>query len=222
MGEDGGTGDKGTPQGEQKVKKTGARRVKGQRLPLAHPAEVKVKARDLYMSYTPRAEICRATGISEHTIDNWVRRGDWYRIRETENKGVAVEVLRRKAFLTANIAALSFEALSKAIATVSSQTKVSLEEGYKVSMILAQLDKVVRLSQGEPTDIVKHEGTVGLKAIAFRTEKEIRAAIAQDPMIDIPEQAGSIGPTPGEGAVLRAVEESQLEVAKDVMGKGNE
>ena len=193
MGEDGGTGNKNLDTGEQaatagagastrtvKVKKT-----KADWFPKAHPPEVKQRAKDLYMQYTQRNTIAATLGIPTYTVDNWVKKGNWHKEREKDNKDVAAEVLRRKAYLMSNIAALIFEALSKAIAGIAAQKTVSLNEGYTIAMILAQLDKVARLTQGEPTDVVKHEGSIGLKAIAFKTEREIRDVIGQDPMTRI-------------------------------------
>lgn len=226
MEQDGGAGDNPINTGEQ-APKTGVgsdpgileRRKRVTRgIPPAHPAVVKERAREMYMNYQQRKVIADILRIPDATIRTWIKQGNWYRIRELENQEVATEILKRKAYLTANIAALSFEALSKAITTVAQQKTVSLEQGYKVAAILAQLDKVARLTQGEPTDIVEHKGTVGLKAIAFKTEKEIRAAIASDPMtkIDIPTNAHRIGPTPGVNKVGELMDQFHAEMAEEI------
>lgn len=131
-------------------------------------------------------------------------------LREGVNQELAKEVNRRRAFTWSKIVNQSTEAIAKYVAGVAKQGEVDAREAYNLSMILGQLDKAMRLAQGEPTDVVKHEGTVGLQAIAFKTEKDIRAAIGNDPMTGPLDKLTNTLAKPGQDE-LGALEEEAIE-----------
>lgn len=81
----------------------------------------------------------------------------------------------------------------------------------------------MRLTQGEATERVEHTGTVGLQAIAFKTEKEIRAALASDPMTNvkelIPEHSSKIGPTQGMNELQKLEDNARAAMAREIEGR---
>lgn len=183
---------------------------------------VKEQVKGLYMQYYTKTQIEELTGVVPETVKSWAKRGKWLELREGINTELAKEINRRRAFTWSKIVNQSTEAIAKYVADVARKDKVESREAYNLSMILGQLDKAMRLAQGEPTDVVKHEGTVGLQAIAFKTEKEIRAALGNDPMTDPYDKLTNTMAKPGQRA-LDALEEEAIEVeVENIRGTGEE
>lgn len=230
MGNQGGDGANDASGGEQGAKGTArgsstARRVpfkKGRNgvtaLPIA--PEVKHKAKQLYMQYLPLAEIAAATGVIQDTLKSWIKREKWLDTREGINRELAKEINRRRAFTWSKIVNQSTEIIAKYVVDLARQPVVDGKDALQVANILGQLDKAMRLAQGEPTDVVKHEGTVGLQALAFKTKKEIKDAIAADPMtVDVLPDEGAVnsGAKPGQVALDALESEAQASVRADLL-----
>lgn len=178
------------------------------------------------------AKIANELGLSYETLKSWVRRGNWMHRREGVNDELTREIIKRRAFTFNKIASQSVEVISRAVADLAkSQRPIKLHEAYQLSMIMGQLDKAMRLAGGLPTEVVKHEGEVGLHTIALKTSAEIRKALKADPMVDIEDAvytqmdlAEKRNRTPGEQALYDLEAETVEQYAADIQAaeKGND
>ncbi len=226
MDSQGGEGDAAPKQGKSAIKGTdrGASRAprepgsnNGHLAPTISRA-VKEEAKRLYMQYVSTPDICESLGVNRNTFRDWVKRGDWYGQREGVNRALAQEINKRRAFTWNKIVGQSTEIIAKYVAKLSKQGEIDGKEARQVAEILGQLDKAMRLAQGAPTDVVEHTGNVGLTAIAFRTQKEIKEAIAADPMtaIELDNSAESNGNFTGVKDIIMAESDVEARVLAEL------
>jgi len=113
------------------------------------------KGRDMYMQYKSYMDIAAETGMSIYAVKFYCKQ-HWKKDREL-HKSQIIEVLgetRGKAF--AEISIYGLELLVKSLKDhAKNGTILSVKDSFALSHILTNIDKMIRLDEGNPTDIIK-------------------------------------------------------------------
>lgn len=141
------------------------------------------KAKLLYMDFTPITEIARITGISKNTItyhatkkdDNWklMRQGAKLEMLESFNEGKKGKIL--------SVNNLCLGIIQKALKDIDKQEIISLKDAKLASDILTEMDKIVKLDDGEATSRTE---TLTTKPMSL--EAAHRRLLSADPFQDAP------------------------------------
>lgn len=112
-------------------------------------------AQDMYMNYKSLAEICAMTGMSIYAVKFYSHK--YWRKERQLSKSQILDLLgesRGKAF--AEISLYGMELLVRSLKDhAKNGTVLTIKESFALSHILSNIDKMVRLDSGEPTDIIK-------------------------------------------------------------------
>lgn len=114
-------------------------------------------ARELYLQFVPNKEIARITGAPLDVVLRWISRGDWKNEKDAiiaddlaRVRSSLVEYVDTCAQLTKNSVIMIAERVAELRAMGESLT---LEEMKVLSSIVKDIDTIVRLEQGKPTEI---------------------------------------------------------------------
>jgi hypothetical protein len=154
-------------------------------MPPRIPAETKALAKRLYFDYEPVAVIAKATKLSPKTIDKWIYgkketppERTWKKQRENKCTELMASVYEEEA--KHNIARLfqvGVPMIVKAFEFRAGLTMpLTMEEAVQASQILTSFDKLRRLDQGRPTDIVD---------LPPVTLEELRDVVVRDKFFDV-------------------------------------
>ena len=111
-------------------------------------------ARSLYMEFKSPREISKITGIKYRTIlyhakTNWV--GD----RDVLRHEILKEISENKKAILSSLTSNSLECVDRAIATLRRrETPPTIAEARMLTNIISEIDKILRLDDGNPTDII--------------------------------------------------------------------
>ena len=141
------------------------------------PTKLK-KAKKLYMEYESISEAARATGISRSTLTYHVKKEDGW---EYERNLARVELIENmKSAKKADFAKMTgstITVLKRALHTLAQRDEPpTVNEAKGAASILEILDKITRLDEGEPTDIIHSEKPV--------TVVELKSKLKLDPFAD--------------------------------------
>jgi len=116
--------------------------------------EQKETAKELYMQYRPFLEIAAETGLSIYAI-NWYARKYWRQERDLAKTQVIQLLGEQKAKAFAEIGMHGMDLLVRSLREHSKNgTILSVKEAFALSNIITNIDKIVRLDEGAPTDII--------------------------------------------------------------------
>ncbi len=152
----------------------------------AHPPVIKEQAQKLYYGYTKVKDIAQKLNIPVNTVEHWRKRGSWLQKRDGYNAELTKRIHAKKAFTYSRIASQSVELIAAVLNNMMAvKETVTIQDAVELSKIIKNLDGVMRLAQGLPTTVTKHEGVVGLEAVAMKTRAEIERVIKADPMVTL-------------------------------------
>ena len=118
------------------------------------PDEILSSAKQLYLDHTPVTEIARRLSISRETIQYHVNTY-WRKEREEISKGILMDVALAKRGKLLEISGMTLDIILKSLADLHKRTApLSAFEARTVAALFAELDKIIKLDAGDPTDII--------------------------------------------------------------------
>lgn len=138
-------------------------------------------ARRQYLNYASISEIARTLGVHRNTIGNYVHglKG-WKKERDFAKNELLTELAENKAAHISRIYGTSLDVLTRFVDDLKNRDKaLTLVEARNLASILDSIDKIARLDQGSPTDIIADTKPASVI--------EVREILKQDPFIDYEE-----------------------------------
>lgn len=152
----------------------------------AELSELRTRAKELYFSYMPFNDIAKELGVSAATVADWRKKEGWDVERDGIERGIIEDAFGARRMTLSRITKMTTELLEKSLKRLSDRTEPpTLAEAEKLSVIIGNLDKILRLDMGKATDNVVVQGSVQ------HTVEEIRARLAADPVIGYAIEAAS-------------------------------
>lgn len=132
------------------------------------------KAKKMYMEYQPMTEIAKATGINYKTVQYHATKKNhcWRVERELSKADLLSQVSESKRGAFASMTLDSITVVQKCLATLAKSDSITTTDAKKAMEILESLDRITRLDDGSPTEIVAE------KPVALET---IHTIVASDP-----------------------------------------
>jgi uncharacterized protein YjcR len=113
------------------------------------------KAHQLYLKYTPYEEMAAMTGMSVYAM-KWYAKKGWRKERDLLKSQIIDLLGESKAKSFAEIGKHGMDLLVRSLQEhTRNGTILSVKEALALSNIITNIDKIVRLEDGLPTDIVK-------------------------------------------------------------------
>jgi len=132
-------------------------------------------AKKLYMAYKPAKDIVEISGVKKSSIHYYIKT-KWLQEREDNKSELLKTFTERKKSLMASIASNGLEILAKAMENLKDVNRpLSANEIKSISTIVSELDKISKLDEGNPTEI--------LAEIKPATTIEIRELLNNDPFL---------------------------------------
>ena len=133
------------------------------------------KAKKLYLEYSSVSEIARETGVVRTALQYHVNKeGGWKYERDINRADLLSKVASARASEFADMTNYTIISLKRAVKSLAERTDPpTVQEAKGVAAILESLDKMTRLDEGKPTDIITEEKVV--------TVKELQKKISVDP-----------------------------------------
>ena len=145
---------------------------------LAEDPNVKEKARQMYMHFVDFGEICKALGVSTTTVATWRKRDQWAIQREEASRSLIEDNFAGRRVSISRITTATTEQIERGLAFLRSRpTPPTIQEVERLSVILANLDKIARLDSNQATENIAVNANVKLSA------EQIRSIIAADPFL---------------------------------------
>ena len=111
-------------------------------------------AKGKYMKYTPVAEIARELNVSRLTLQNYVN-NSWKSERVLLSNQLSAELADSKAASITKIFSSSYKGLESWVKKVTAPSyEMKPHEAKTLMSIIESMDKITRLDQGSPTDII--------------------------------------------------------------------
>lgn len=146
---------------------------------LLMPQDVYDKAKQLYMDYMPVSEISRITGIHRSTINNHVQ-SKWKEQRDLAKAQLFDELTDIKKAHFIKLTDSAIRVLGRALDHMAKQENPpTIREAKDAAAVMEALDKITRLDENKPTDIIREEKPI--------TIVELREKMKIDPFADVPE-----------------------------------
>jgi hypothetical protein len=152
--------------------------------------------KELYYKYRTLDEIVSETGINKLTLRCWVHgrtkndRTSWRNERDDERSKVLKENFARRNFKIESITDLSIDFIKFSLDTrlnsrdrAGKKIPFSFKESKAAMDIALGLDKLKRLEEGSPTDILGIKASVEVTHVRACTAIELRNAILKDPFM---------------------------------------
>lgn len=161
-----------------------------------------MEAKRLYLKGDPKTEIAEKLGVSLATITKWETTAkpiSWKDEREESYKALIDDDFQSKRIRISSIREKSIDHIFKGLEHLNRRpTPVSVSEMERLTNIVVSLDKILRLDQGQATEI--HEHSVSHRVA---TLDEVRGLIqSHDPFIThslpAPQEAEVIEVEPSE------------------------
>lgn len=149
-------------------------------------AELRARGKDLYFSYTPFNDIAKQLGVSAATVADWRKKESWDLTRDGIERGIIEDAFGARRMTLSRVTKMTTELLERSLKRLNDRVEPpTLAEAEKLSIIIGNLDKILRLDMGKATD------NVSVAASVSHTVEEIRARLAADPVLGYAiEQAG--------------------------------
>ena len=112
-----------------------------------------VRAKELYMSHRTLKEISKDLDMPYKTVQ--FHAAKWKKDRELMTNELLRELTENKKTLLNSLVGNSLECLDRAIAELKNRkTPPTIREARWIATIVTELDKITRLDEGNPTDII--------------------------------------------------------------------
>lgn len=112
-----------------------------------------VKAKELFMSYKTLKEIAEAVDMPYKTVQ--FHSAKWKKDRNLMKNELLRELTENKKTVLTSLVGNSLECVDRAIADLKNRKNPpSIKEARMLTHIVSEIDKILRLDEGEPTDII--------------------------------------------------------------------
>lgn len=142
------------------------------------------QAKMLYLQYCEPLEIAKRLDLPVEKIRDYVHKGQgwdrtpWKELRLAQTREILREVKEGSRVRVANIFKLGLPLIEKALKErIKSDKPLTIKEAKEVTDILFSFDKIERLEENKPTEIVEAQKNVSLE--------ELRRVVLSDPFVDI-------------------------------------
>lgn len=137
----------------------------------------------MYCDNYPLKAIARLLNVSPNTVWWWVHRTDWKQRKAELEMQFHNAVISSKVQVLAQISSDAIDIIGKALSGLKKKgDDITLVDARNVSEIFKNMDKVLRLTNGAPTEIQEKRHT---DVKVPRTAKEILEVIKADPFMTI-------------------------------------
>jgi hypothetical protein len=141
-------------------------------------AELRTRAKELYFTYVPHNDIAKELGVSAATVADWRKKEGWDIEREGIERGILEDSFGARRMSLSRITKMTTELLEKGLKHFSDRVDPpTLAEAEKLSIIIGNLDKILRLDMGKATDNIQ------VAASVQHTVEDVRARLALDPVL---------------------------------------
>ena len=131
-----------------------------------------VKAKELFMSYKTLKEIAEALDMPYKTVQ--FHSAKWKKDRDLMKNELLRELTENKKTVLTSLVGNSLECVDRAIADLKNRKNPpSIKEARMLTHIISEIDKILRLDEGEPTDIIAEHKPA--------TVIELREKLKRDP-----------------------------------------
>jgi len=118
------------------------------------PDSVLGEAKALYMDHLPVTEIARRLSICRESLQYHVNQG-WRKEREDISKGVLMDIAMSKRSKLMEISGMTLDIILRSLADLNKRDRALTPfEARTVAALFAELDKIIKLDAGDPTDII--------------------------------------------------------------------
>lgn len=140
-----------------------------------YTTEVKQKALAMHLHLCTVKEISNALGIEEKVIKEWVGSKNWVTEKRKVIKQLFGNLYSRRKDNVENIIGLGLGIMERALADIhASGQPLTVSDLQRMMSILSDANKMLRLEEGKPTDI--------MAKLDFKTaKKKIKELIDSDP-----------------------------------------
>ena len=128
------------------------------------------KAKQLYLEYNTVTDIAKSTGISRTSLQHHVKKDDgWEYERNIARADLLSKVASARASDLATMTNSTIIVLKRALDTLARREDApTVQEAKGAASILDILDKITRLDEGKPTDIITEEKIVTVQELQKR------------------------------------------------------
>jgi len=129
-------------------------------------------ARSLYMEFKSPREIATATGIKYRTV-LYHAKNNWAEDRNTLRHEILKEISENKKAILSNLTSNSLTCVDRAIATLKNrENPPTIQEARMLTNIIAEIDKILRLDDGTPTDIISEHKPATIIELKKKLKKD--------------------------------------------------
>ena len=161
------------------------------------PTDRKLKqvCKELFFRWRTSDEIIKETGVNKNTLGKWIygnKKHDpeaWQMERATESQRFIRESIEVNSRQAHGVVRLGFKMVENALIARAKQTDkdgrtvpLNIKEARNVTEIITSVDKLMRLAEGEPTEILETRNEAGVPTRAI-TIVELREAFKKDPFM---------------------------------------
>jgi len=124
---------------------------------MAIDPKVLESAKERYMNYENTAGIARSLGVAKSTLQGYVNK-EWRAERELTKSEMFEDVAKFKKVQFVKLTENTIIILSRALENlVQNKQNITMREARDVASIMESLDKITRLDDNKPTDIIREE-----------------------------------------------------------------
>lgn len=140
--------------------------------------QLRTRGKELYFSYVQHNDIAKELGVSAATIADWRKKEGWDLEREGIERGLLEDSFGARRMSLSRITKMTTDLLETGLKRFSERNEPpTLAEAERLSVIIGNLDKILRLDTGKATENVAIQGSVA------HTVEEIRERLSQDPVL---------------------------------------
>jgi len=136
----------------------------------------------LFFRHIPNSQIAKKVGVRADTIAKWSKEPEdnWIEERRQFEKELVESYIGTKKTVLPTILNCGLDLILNSFRDrLSDGNPLSLNEARIVSGVITDLDKIIRLDAGDPTEISEVKRTIPT------TMEELKKAIRRDPFIDV-------------------------------------
>ena len=123
-------------------------------------------AKSMFMDFKPLKEIAKVLGIKYRTLV--YHKNKWEEERNMVRKEILKDLADNKRAILVNLTSNSLDCVDRAIEDLKKRDKPpTIHEARLLTNIISEIDRIIRLDDGEPTDIIstnKPSTVIELKA----------------------------------------------------------
>lgn len=112
------------------------------------------KARSLYLAHKGAKEVAEIIGVPRETIQYYVNKY-WKKERQLESQNILCDISTTKRDQLLEISGMSLSIIKNSLTDLAKRDRpLTAFEARTVAALFGELDKILKLDQGSPTDII--------------------------------------------------------------------